>query len=428
MTRVPAVVLQALMRDVRLGFDCLLLHGLRSLLTMLGMVFGVASVIAMLAVGEGAGQEALEQIRQLGSDVIVATSVKAVNEEKRRQSVSMLSVYGITYADAQRLQQTLPDLKRLVPLKARREQAQAHGQVQDVRLVGTTADWFALVERPLLAGRRLADLDEQRASLVAVVSEQVARQLLPGTAVIGERIRIGGVYYEVVGVLRSQGQAAGAAKAPDQPDDIYIPLSTFRQRLGDLYMRRMAGSSIRERVELSQLLLQMHSESTVEAAAAALEGMFRRFHKQQDVQLHVPLALLRQAEKTQRTFNLVLGSIAAISLLVGGIGIMNIMLASVTERTREIGIRRAIGARRQEIVRQFLAETVVLSSCGGLIGLLVGLALPWAISRLTGLTTVVTWFSLLLALLISMALGVVFGLYPALRAARLDPIEALRYE
>jgi putative ABC transport system permease protein len=166
----------------------------------------------------------------------------------------------------------------------------------------------------------------------------------------------------------------------------------------------------------------------VEPAAAVLQGLVERFHKKEDVQIYVPLALLRQVEQTQRTFNIVLGTIAGISLLVGGIGIMNIMLASVTERTREIGVRRAIGAKRQHILRQFLTETLVLSGCGGALGIALGLFLPWIITRFTGLETLVSGASLVLALLISMGVGVGFGLYPAMRAARLDPIEALRHE
>jgi len=193
-------------------------------------------------------------------------------------------------------------------------------------------------------------------------------------------------------------------------------------------VRHAQGSREMELVELHRILVEVDSADRVETAASAIEAMLQRFHRKPDYRISVPLALLRQAEATKRTFNIVLGSIAGISLLVGGIGIMNIMLASVTERTREIGIRRAIGARRRQIIGQFLIETVVLSGGGGLLGIGVGLLIPKLISRFSGMPTIVPLYSLALSFGISVAIGIVFGLYPAWRAAQLDPISALRHE
>nr|WP_320115209.1 ABC transporter permease [uncultured Desulfuromonas sp.] len=418
----------SVVRDIRLGINNLMLHGLRSLLTMLGMVFGVASVIAMLAVGSGAGQETLQQIRELGSDVIIMDSVKPVAQDKQQQTSNLLSVYGLTYRDVSHLRRTIPDMEMVVPVKIRREQVLMGSQAIAVRMVGTSPEWFSLVRRPLLAGRRLSPLDEERRSAVAVITEKLARELFPLQTVLGGFVRVGGDSYRVVGVVQSAEVSGGEVQSLDEDHDIYVPLATFRERQGDVLVKRSVGSRIIERVELHQVLVRMNSETVVEKTASSLQRLVEHFHKKEDVTLQVPLALLRQAEKTQRRFNIVLSAIAGISLLVGGIGIMNIMLASVTERTREIGIRRAIGARRRQIVVQFLIETVVLSCCGGALGIVLGLFLPWIITRLTGLSTVVTSASLILSLLISVTVGIVFGLYPAIRASRLDPIVALRHE
>ena len=211
-------------------------------------------------------------------------------------------------------------------------------------------------------------------------------------------------------------------------NNLYIPLSTSRTRFGEVLIRRSAGSFEAEEVQLHQVTVQMRDLDAVETADPQIEALLTRFHDQNDFETVVPLQLLRQAERTKQIFNIVLGSIAAISLLVGGIGIMNIMLATVTERTREIGIRRALGAKRRDITRQFLVETVVLSVGGGLIGVVVGVATPILVSQLTDMKTIITVWSVVLAFCISGGVGIVFGLYPARSAARLDPIEALRHE
>ena len=231
----------------------------------------------------------------------------------------------------------------------------------------------------------------------------------------------------MIGIVQSES-GGGTMQTPDRETDAYSPLSVTRERFGDLTSQRSSGSRVLELVELHQVIAEVVSIEQVEATAAGIEAMLKRFHKKPDYRISVPLALLRQAEATKRTFNIVLGSIAGISLLVGGIGIMNIMLASVTERTREIGIRRAIGAKRRQIVGQFLIETIVLSTVGGLIGVGVGVTVPWLISQFAGMPTIVPLYSLVLSLGISMGVGIVFGIYPALRASRLDPIVALRHE
>lgn len=415
-------------RDVQLGIKNLMLHKLRSFLTMLGLVFGVGSVIAMLAVGEGASAEALAQIRRLGSRNIIITAQKPAEEQDAANVRVRISIYGLLYEDEQRLSQTIPTVSRIVPVKIVQKGARMGKRTLEMRIVGTNHVWFDLVQRPTIAGRLLERRDIEERSNVAVLTEHGARRLMATEATIGESLRIGSNYYEIIGIVRSEGATEGAMQTPDQQTDAYIPFTTARDHFGDFFSQNKSGSVVREMVELHQLIVEVDKEENVEATAAAIERMLEMFHKKKDYSISVPLALLRQAEATKRTFNIVLGAIAGISLLVGGIGIMNIMLANVTERTREIGIRRAIGAKQRQIVSQFLIETVVLSFTGGLVGIGVGLFIPWLITQVAGMPTVVRMSSLLLSLGISVSVGMIFGIYPALRAAKLDPIEALRHE
>jgi putative ABC transport system permease protein len=415
-------------REFRQGVKTLMLHKLRSLLTMLGVVFGVGSVVAMLAVGEGASRDAMERIRRLGSTNILISSIKPVEEESAQSSRSRLSVYGLTYDDHQRIHATIGGVRKVAAAKVIRREGQLGDRTLDLRLVGTTPEWFDLVRRPLLGGRVLDAIDVENHASVAVLTEHGARRLLATEQSIGQPLRIGGTVFTVIGVIRSESGQSGAVQTPDSDVDAYVPLSVARGRFGDVHVQFSAGSRIRERVELHQVIVEAVSPEAVAPAAAAIDHLLKSFHGVSDYRMSVPQALLREAEATKRTFSIVLGSIAGISLLVGGIGIMNIMLASVTERTREIGIRRAIGAKRRQIITQFLIETTVLSLAGGLLGVLIGLAVPSLITHLSAMPTVVTPTSLIVSLGISMAVGIIFGLYPAARAAMLDPIVALRHE
>jgi putative ABC transport system permease protein len=408
-----------IVRNILSGIENLLLHKLRSLLTMLGIVFGVGSVVAMLSVGEGASAQALEQIRKLGSDNIIISSIKSVEEEATATTHSHMSIYGLTYEDFARVVESFNKIEQAVPVKLLRKESRLGERAMELRA------WFELVPRPIIAGRVLIPEDEQDQSAVAVLTEFGARKLLATESTIGQFIRIGIDVFEVVGIVESEGGQAGNIQIPDQEVDVYIPIEVARKYFGDITTRRTAGGREREKVELHQIIVQVEDTPDVELTAKGIEEMIKRFHKKIDYNVSVPLALLRQAEATKRTFNIVLGSIAGISLLVG---IMNIMLATVTERTREIGVRRAIGAKRNQIISQFLIETSVLSTIGGLIGIGVGILIPLLITYFAGMPTVITPGSILLPLFISAGIGIIFGLYPAVRAAKVDPIVALRHE
>jgi putative ABC transport system permease protein len=420
-------------RNIWLGIENLLLHKLRSLLTMLGVVFGVGSVVAMLSVGEGASKEALEQIRKLGSNNIIISSVKSAEEEALSTTHSHMSIYGLLYEDHRRVSESFSHVKQTAPAKIMRKDSRLGEKEIELRVVGTTPQWFELVPREVVAGRYLLSSDVTQKTPVAVLTVHGARKILAGENTIGQTIRIGGDQFEVIGIVQSEsgGEAqAGNIKIqiPDKDVDVYIPIEVARRYFGDIFTKRTSSGDEREKVELHQIIVEVGEGEKVESVAAGIERMLEQFHKKKDYAVSVPLALRKQAEATKRRYNIVLGSIAGISLLVGGIGIMNIMLASVTERTREIGIRRAIGAKRRQIVYQFLIETTVLSTTGGIIGLGMGALIPFLITYFSKMITVMTLKGILLPLLISITIGILFGLYPAIRAAKVDPIVALRHE
>jgi putative ABC transport system permease protein len=300
-------------------------------------------------------------------------------------------------------------------------------------VVATLPFYTEIVGLDILRGRFLTETDERNQANVCALTASLAQRLFPYQDPLEQSIRVDVFYYHVVGIVREKNlpeHRTQAGKSEGEPLDsnLYLPLSTSRSRFGEMLIRRSAGSEERERIELHQLTVQMRDAASVETADPQIKTVLSRFHSKHDYESIVPLQLLRQAEQTKRIFNIVLGSIAAISLLVGGIGIMNIMLATVTERTREIGIRRALGARKRDITLQFLVETVVLALGGGLIGVAIGILVPVAVAHLADMKTIVTWWSVVIAFGISAAVGVIFGLYPAKAAAELDPIEALRHE
>jgi putative ABC transport system permease protein len=423
---------------IQLGIRNLRLHKLRSSLTMLGTILGVGSVIAMLAIGEGSKQHAVAQIERLGASNVIIRSVKPDMERDAASSAtgsqhqaSRVLEYGLRYSDLDRLRKGLPTVARAVPIALVRRDAQ-HGRyvVKNVRILGTTPDYLTVKNLKLRRGRFIKDLDVTSTANIAVLADGAARRLFGFEDPIGKPLLLGSGAYRVVGLLASQDSGSarpGAIGHDDFNNDICIPITSARRRLGELQMIVRAGSREFERTQLSEITLEVRDERLVSATAAMARKLLETGHPgARDFEIQVPLELLEQVQQEKRIWNVVLGSIAGISLLVGGIGIMNIMLANVTERTREIGIRRALGAKRRHIIAQFLVETTVLSSGGGLIGILVGVSIPAVVTLVADIETRLSLSSICLAFGISVAIGIIFGLYPARRAARLNPIEALR--
>ncbi len=450
-------------RTIRLAMKSLLLHKLRSGLTMLGIVFGVFSVIAMLAIGEGASAQAQQQVLALGATNIIIVTVKPPADSQSSGGGGsrggggrgfVVPQYGLLRTDYELLTKTLSTITGAVRMREIPSEARYLQRTLNARLVGSTTEYLDMNHLAVLRGRFLSDEDEAEVANVAVLGAETASTLFPFEDPIGQSVLVRNARYLVVGVMRSRTSSAaigGSMSGQEFNKDIYIPLSTFRSRIGDTIFTRVSGTFSAEQVELNQITLKVKNREDVVPTSEVVKESLKRSHAgKPDYDVIVPLELLRQADQIRQIFNIVLGSIAAISLVVGGIGIMNIMLATVTERTREIGIRRALGARQRDIINQFLTETIVLSGSGGVIGILMGLATPFAfffikhivhnyvLDRSSGESPMakifsdmepqVALWSLPVAFGISVTIGIIFGIYPARSAARMDPIEALRHE
>ncbi len=416
-------------RALRLGVNSLLLHKLRSVLTTLGVLFGVASVIAMLAVAEGASEEAQEQIRQLGSRNVILRSIKPPEDLVSNQETRTLT-YGLTHDDLARIQETYPGLEAIVPALETPQEVRAGTLVCSPRVRCVPPAYVGVTGRVMHAGRFLAAADEKAYAQVCVLGYEVARYLFPFEPAVGKRVKIGADYFDVVGVMIGRvpiGQMRVDAEK-EVSGDVLLPLSTGQKIFGERQVLIRSGTVDITAVQIHEIIVAVGHAANVPFVAEACRAMLSRDHPQKDYEVVVPLELLLREQETKRIFSIVLGSIAGISLLVGGIGIMNVMLATVTERTREIGVRRALGAKRRHIVSQFLIETIVLSGAGGIAGVLLGLAIPLGVEHFSDMRTIVTPGAPILAFAISVGTGVVFGLYPAWRAANMDPVEALRHE
>ena len=419
-------------KTIKIGIKSLWMHRLRSTLTTLGVVFGVCSVIAMLAIGEGANRETQRAIAQLGSTNIIIETVKPPEEQTDSGSEQSISTYGLTYKDAESIRHTIPDIQVTVPIRQIDQEARYLNRRTAIRIIGTVPWYTEIAPVRLLRGRFLSSIDLNHQLNVCAVDIDVAKELFAFYDPIGKDVKIKGNYYKVVGLVETSSldevQGPAAQGSGGVAGNIYIPLTTTRSRFSELSLSLSGGSRSAEKVELHKIIVKIDTIEQVLAVRDILDTLLARLHEKDDYKIVVPLELLRQAVRTKRIFSIVLGSIAAISLLVGGIGIMNIMLASVSERTREIGIRRALGAKKRDIVIQFLTETVILTLIGGILGIVLGSIIPFLVTHFANMPTVITIESVILSFGISGTIGVTFGLYPAYRAANMDPIESLRHE
>jgi len=404
-----------LLKGFRIALKGLMAHRLRAALATLGIVVGVAAVIVMLAVGEGAKREVLGKIQGLGTNLAIVSAGQIKSVAGRPQLVG--NVTTLDLRDVRAIGEECSAVVRIVPIHSRKQAVKSGTGTTNTSVVGTSAEFVTVREFHPVRGRFFDDDEVQGVSRVAVMGQTVLTNLGAGRDLVGETIRIGGVPFEVIGVLEPKGvNYAGV----DEDDQILIPVTTALRRLFNA-------------THLTSLYVQVRDERVMDAAAAQVGALLRERHRiragrPDDFTIQSQAEILEAAQETSGTFTLLLGSVAGISLFVGGIGILAMMVISVRERTKEIGVRRAVGARRRDILAQFILEAASLSLAGGLIGVVVGLGGGVAIGRVTGWPTAVSPIAVLLTVGISALVGIFFGAYPARRAALLDPIVALRAE
>ncbi|WP_423223247.1 ABC transporter permease [Candidatus Amarolinea aalborgensis] len=410
--------MRKLMMVLRVAVTALTVHKMRSILTMLGVVIGVAAVIALVAVGQGAQAQIVSQFQSLGSNLLTVTA--GTNFGFSRNGLQQ-NTRPLTDKDVEAIRALATSVNLIAPDYSTNATVVYQGKTTNTSVSGVTADYAAVRNWSVERGRFISADDNTNLAMVVILGQTVVENLFGSTLVnpVGEVVRINRQPYEVVGVLKTKGQSG----FNNQDNTVFMPLRTAQIKLGG------AGTT-----QVRSISLQVRSAAEMDLAQAEVTAILRTLHGLQtgaenDFTVQNQADILSTVAQTTGTFTTLLGSIAAISLLVGGIGIMNIMLVSVTERTREVGLRKAVGAKRSDILVQFLAEAVVLSITGGAVGVLLGVGGAQLISPLLGNTrALVTPQSIILALAVSLAIGIFFGLYPANRAARLNPIDALRYE
>jgi putative ABC transport system permease protein len=427
---------------IQTGLSELLSHKMRSMLTMLGVIFGVAAVIAMVSIGEGGKQTMMEQIRQMGIDVLHIK--RAILSGELQEKAEDRSPFGLKYGDTQTLKDVVSFAKKVIPVREVFADVKVGEKPVPVKIVGTTAGYDEVTRSAMEEGRFLRNEDVETHNCVCILGAAAKRELFGFDDALGKTVKIGKRIFRVVGQMEPKeiAQAKAFSSLRDLNSDVYIPITvsisdfqlysqqptpTTLHALETIF-RKLLSRQSDLKSPLTEIIVQVPDESATVPTEAVIRRTLDRLHNGiRDYEIIIPAELMRQSQQTQHIFNIVMAAIASISLLVGGIGIMNIMLATVTQRTREIGIRRCIGATRWDIIRQFMLEALVITCVGGLIGVLLGVGGAHAISDYAHWLTVVSTQAVALSFGVSALVGVVFGLYPAIRAASVDPIEALRY-
>lgn len=435
--------------NLEIAFNAVIANKVRTMLTALGIIFGVAAVISMLAIGNGAKKEVLDQMKMIGVNNIIikankieiklnSENTEETQQEKDAKSKENLSP-GLNINEANSIRNIIPSVK-YVSVETKNESTFIYtDHYFKGNLLGVNADYFEVFQLKLEDGVLLNQKNYINASQVCIIGHYVKSRLFPTESAIGQQIKCGDNWYKVIGVLNLRGQVSGIgaeAGIDDFDQSVFIPIQSYLKRYNDksvITRRRLNNYSDEpmdpNRNQIETIVVQVTESRYLRSTSELIQRMLARKHAMaEDYTISIPELLLKQEQKTRSIFNIVLGAIASISLIVGGIGIMNIMLASVMERTKEIGIRRSIGARAKDVVFQFLAEAAIISLIGGLIGIVLGIVLAFVISKVTDIPTIVSMFSVVLSFVVSAGVGIVFGYMPAKKAADNDIVDALRYE
>jgi putative ABC transport system permease protein len=432
--------------DIHIAFEAILSNKLKSMLTALGIIFGVAAVISMLAIGNGARQEILEQIKMVGVNNIVISPVKtekeegAVSDDKEQDNKKEKKKYspGLTINDVEAIKTILPNISNITPEINKNSYVLLNGHKQNATITGINNCYFQLFNLKLLEGSYFSNEQEEKGYAICIIGYNLKTKLFRNENPLNKFIKTDNKWLKVIGVLEkttTRASEAGEKGAVTINDCVFVPTQTMllrfqnRATVNSKSFNNNNNGSGKNTNQLDKIIVQINETEQLASSAEVINRMLTRRHNEvTDFKIVIPELLLKQQEKTKSIFNIVLGAIAAISLLVGGIGIMNIMFASVMERTREIGVRLAIGAKKKDIVIQFLAEAVMISVSGGIIGVILGFILTFLISKIAGIVTIVSFLSVFIAFIVSASVGIIFGYYPAKKASERDPIESLRYE